>query len=338
MSFAQIWHYLGRLAADARFRFAARLIISGVLVAVALKAANIDRVFSTVIQVRWLPLAAAMLLFLMASTLVCLRWRLILNRMGLTLPLPWVVHLCFKSAFVGVILPTSVGGDVARAALLRRSGAGWGLVGASIYLDRFYGLVAIGLAGMPGLVIVVAMDLAPAWMALSLGAVLVLPMLILTVAAILSSRLRDLPSRRTGLFAGLVHLVKDMGARVRQGIVSREVFAPAVVLSLVSQTINILCVSLLGLSCDIKAPLGVYFIFTPLVWLASLAPISISGVGLREIGFGLLFRSVGLSFEHGMVLGGLMSAVTIATVVIGGLVAMVIPMAAGPSQLSGSGH
>jgi uncharacterized membrane protein YbhN (UPF0104 family) len=324
--FAQIWHSTGRLRGNAKLLLVARLVISGLLVAVALWAADSGQVFRTMARVQFGPLIAAMAGLVVAIVLACVRWKLILNQMDIALPLATVTRLWFRAALLGLMLPSSASSDIMRAALLRRLGVNWAIIGASIYLDRLYGLVAVGIAGMPGLLIAVAKDILPPGTALFFGIILLLPVIVLTTAILLSGRLQVISTDQANLRIRILRMIRETGRCVQLGISSGRSFGTCVLFSLISQTVNILSASLLGAACQINVPLEVYFVFTPLIWLASLMPISVSGIGLREVGFGILFRATGLPFEHGMILGVLLSATTVGTIIAGGVLSMAGPL------------
>jgi uncharacterized membrane protein YbhN (UPF0104 family) len=85
----------------------------------------------------------------------------------------------------------------------------------------------------------------------------------------------------------------------------------AVVLSLVNQLLVSVSGWLIALALGIDAPFKYYFVFIPAIVVITLIPISINGVGLRELAYVSFFTIIGISREEGMLMGLLTSLVTI---------------------------
>jgi uncharacterized membrane protein YbhN (UPF0104 family) len=77
---------------------------------------------------------------------------------------------------------------------------------------------------------------------------------------------------------------------------------------------------LLAWALGIKAPLSYFLIFVPLVNIAGMAPVSFSGIGVREYGYVYFLGKLGIERHTAVALGLLASAVVLASGIAGGLV------------------
>ena len=249
---------------------------------------------------------AAFVMCLMAQVLSSIRWWTLSNT--LAFPGRWLTYLGFYlvGMYFNLFLPTGIGGDLFKAHFLsrdegRRLLAAWSVVG-----DRMFGLTAMLLMG--AVAVIVKPDLLPRPFVifLSLSGLVVLLGLV------------GLPffHRLLGRFwPGISRYVTDMLALWHKPqkilIVSG--------LSFCVQALGMGAVALLGAGIGIEVPLAFYFASLPLVTLATLIPISLSGIGVRE---GALVYFLGLKAiqpEPAFSLGLLFFSVQIATSLIGGV-------------------
>lgn len=224
--------------------------------------------------------AGALALGLVAAdrALMCLRWR-ILIRPFTTLPEADLGRIFFVSAFLGSFLPAGVGGDAARAYSVRREGSSSGAAVASVVVDRWLGLLAVGLSGCAGLL------LAP----LDVFANLLYPTLGLTLALIIGSAAGLHAERLVGRLMPAVVRQSWPGRqlmRLGDAVAAYRAF-PRLLwsvagLSVAVQAGRIVLAWLIGTSLGIALPFGYYWAFMPLNILVILIPVSLGGFGLPQ--------------------------------------------------------
>ena len=227
------------------------------------------------------PLSAALLalgLVAVDRVLMYLRWR-ILIRPFTTLREADLARIFFVSAFLGSFLPAGIGGDVARAYSVSRGGSTSGAAVASVVIDRWLGLLAVGISGCLGLLLV----------PFDLFAPLLYPMIGLTTllavgsgAGLYAERLveRFMPPAMRHSWAGrqLVRLGDALAAyRSHPSSLAR-----VAVLSVAVQGSRIVLAWLIGASLGIPLPFGYYWAFMPLNILVILIPVSLGGFGLPQ--------------------------------------------------------
>ena len=227
--------------------------------------------------------------------------------------------------FANLFLPTSIGGDVVKSVALRRDTAG--VVGAAgaVVLTRAIGVPALVINASLGLMLcwqpmTQAVDASGAILGVSLATVfsaMASGLLVLWVGRKPLSRLgrRICPARLRAKFNPLF----DVGEQMTLA----AILPPLLVAMTYAFSSAVWCWCLsrgLGMELGVQ----VFMLATPTVFLATLAPISVQGIGVRETAFAALLACFGvptdkavafalLSFSLAVIyglLGGLLFAVT----------------------------
>ena len=262
------------------------------------------------------PRAFVLALALLAGGLVlsALRWRLLLASAGVRIGPAKATRLVFVGYFFSALLPTAVGGDFARALALRGS-ASLAVVGGSIVVERLLGfacLIALGLMGAS-----VDGALAPARAALLLGAGAYLA----GIAFLVFARFSDVP-RGGGMVARVRGAAIRLLAQVRAFGFHGRALAWGAALSLAWQLILVAVHVILSRGLEGTAPIASLVVLVPVVQAIAMIPISIGGLGIRELGYESFFRASGFDPREGVALGlGWLAASTSLALVGGALFA-----------------
>jgi glycosyltransferase 2 family protein len=242
-------------------------------------------------------------LYLITQVASALRWQVLARALGFQQPLPHFIRLYFIGMFFNLFLPTSVGGDVARAWYLNaRSGRGL-TAAVSVFVDRVSGLLlllALAVAGS----LASSIDL-PGWIpACVWGAAACAALGIVTLP--LLSRMLDRFDRLQRLVEGIRHFAHR----------PRLVLETSV-LSLLVQGANVIVLWILGIAIAAPVPLGYYWILVPMISLLTLLPISLNGMGIREGGMVLFLAPLGISPAVAMSMAFLWFSIFTAASVVG---------------------
>ncbi|MDA8169612.1 MAG: lysylphosphatidylglycerol synthase transmembrane domain-containing protein [Nitrospiraceae bacterium] len=256
--------------------FILKLSVSGSLLYYVLRKAGIANVLGTIGGIHPAAFMGAVALYLIAQLVSSMRWRLLVeSRLGLKK----FYSLYLLGSFFNTILPGLVGGDAVKAYYFYKQTGNLAEGAASIFMERYLGFIALLLV---------------AFMAYPFG----LPYL------------RDtgltwfLPILFGGfVIASFVFFTFRIGRRLRflediYGYFERyrkTTLAKGVLLSFGVQGLTVFAVYTIALGLHVAVSLPLFFIFVPLIVTFSFVPISISGIGLREASFVLLFGSVGLA-------------------------------------------
>lgn len=245
------------------------------------------------------------------------KWRLFVNsaRAGLR----WLdAALCYAAGlFANLCLPSIVGGDVLRLGLAARftkrpEAALWGGI-----MDRISDLLALAILVTVGALF--ARSRLEGWIGQVLLVVLVvgLALLVLLLPLALRRPLSRWPRRlRRPIGRGLVGL--------RQLIRRPGPALLGLVLSLTIQSGFVLLNAWLGRGVGIEVGLAVWFMIWPLAKIASLLPISLGGLAVREASLAALLLPFGVPMARSVVCSLLWQTVLIAGGLLGGLTWLVL--------------
>ncbi|MGK4001853.1 lysylphosphatidylglycerol synthase transmembrane domain-containing protein [Sorangium sp. So ce1036] len=287
-----------------------RLVGPILLVVVLLRIDDRDAVLAAVAAASAGPLALAAALNVVNIHLKVVRWDALLRARGIRYPLrrAWSAYL--TSLYVGMLTPGRVG-DVLRIRYLRHDlGVPYAEGLATVVMDRLCdlyvlaGFVAVGVARYSE---VIAGRLA--WLTWGGIALTVLAPLVLLVPGLaerallaVSRRIAKEPASGAEPDAASRFLVA-LRAHVGRGLL---LTLPLTVATFVVNFVQgYLIATAIGLSLSL-------FDVTCLLAIANLLgllPISIAGVGVRELFFSLVFPALGLGAEHGVTFGLLVFAV-----------------------------
>lgn len=249
--------------------------------------------------------AAAVLVYALAQLVSSLRWRLLSAPLGIVASYPRHVALYFIGMFFNLVLPTSVGGDVVRAWYLAREGRAAGdpprraAAFLSVVAERGSGLaMLVVMACVAGLLVPTPL---PGWMSgllLALGAGFLGGLASLPLLPWMA-RL-PLVGRRLAPLLGLARTYLG-----RPGLL-----AVAALLSVVVQLAGVAQIWLIGVGLGLDVPMTYWAVVVPLVTLLTLAPVSVNGMGLRELGLVVLLAPLGVPAAPAVTLSLMQFAVT----------------------------
>jgi hypothetical protein len=247
---------------------------------------------------------AALLVYLLTQVVSAVRWQALARLVGFDGGWGRYLAYYYVGMLFNLVLPTSVGGDVVRAWYLARQQGAGPAAGRrtaallSVLADRVNGvLVLVALA-------VVAAACCPVPLA---------PWVVTAVAAVAAGSLVGLAGlpllpRLQRLLPGNAHL-RRLADGTRLYLRHRRVMAWVTVLSLVVQVANVAVVWLAGEALGLPVPAAFYGVLVPLVTLLTLLPVSVNGMGLREVGTVALLAPLGVDAAAAVTLSLLVFAV-----------------------------
>lgn len=216
--------------------------------------------------------------YILIAWLVALRWRMLLEN---RFPARKLFSLHLIGMFFNTILPGTMGGDAVKVYYLYRD---TGLAGASfgsVFLDRFLGLFArlvLGLAS--GMIAFNELKV--------IGMQWAVPVLfcVFLAGSVVVFRFR---------IGKRFPAVADFYEYVRSRLTRKQVMLKAFLLSLVIQALLIATIATVALSLGRRLSFTELFVFVPIIMTVMIVPLSISGFGVREGAFVVLFGLTGIS-------------------------------------------
>lgn len=263
-----------------------KVVISSILLYVVISKTGLEKVAAAISGINPLSFFCAVLIYILSVYISSVRWRLLLPEGQKTGRL---FSLCLVGSFFNIFLPGIVGGDAVKAYYLNselkndqeQKDSSLATAIASVFIDRYVGFCALIVLGLTAF----------AFGFRYLGGSYIkwaLPVIALLFAGgsffVFGLRL----GRRFKLISELYDYFYLYS---KQKTVVVKIFS----LSLVVQMLGLLAVYILSLGLGIQVPLLPLFIFIPIISTITMLPISISGLGLREASFVLLFGFLNVS-------------------------------------------
>ncbi|MDA8092177.1 MAG: lysylphosphatidylglycerol synthase transmembrane domain-containing protein [Nitrospiraceae bacterium] len=254
---------------------ALKFSVSGGLLWLVLKRAGVEKVLHTLKSMDLRFFLAGVALYLLGTLVSSMRWRLFVSE---RLSLKKFFSLYLLGTFFSTFLPGVVGGDAFKGYYLYKKTGRMAEAMASIFMERYLGFA--------GLLIVAFLAYFPGINYLrGTGLLWFLPVLFLVFLTFSVFFFKLRLGRRIKLLADFYEYF---------GIYEKRAIFKGILLSLGVQGISVITVYTLSLGLGLNVSLPLFFVFVPLISTFSAIPLSISGFGIREASFVLLFGSVGV--------------------------------------------
>jgi glycosyltransferase 2 family protein len=305
-----------------RLRLALQVLVSAGVVGYLVWRIDLARTFDLIAETDVAYLLAALAIFLATTWAMAWRWQLLLAAKQIDEPLGWLTRLYFVGYAASQVLPTGIGGDAVRIfEHARRRPEAKAAAAAAVLMER-----VIGAAGTLVLV-AVAIAIAAGRYEDIRSIVLIEGIFFVATALFLIA----LFSRRTG--RELQKRVFPLGRRLRLERPVTSVYLamqdyrerPAAMLAvlgvtLLTQSVRIMSIWLCGLAVGIDVSPLVYFILGPLLFIVQMVPITLNGIGVREVFFVEFLARFEVDEPAALAAGLLFFAVAMATSLPGGFI------------------
>ncbi|MHB9032640.1 MAG: lysylphosphatidylglycerol synthase transmembrane domain-containing protein [Anaerolineae bacterium] len=296
----------------------AKVIVTLALLTFIALTVDLKQVWQTVKYAHWIYLLLAWLLFQLGILIRSYRWQELLRANGIEVKYGKLVGLYYVGTFFNNFLPTGFGGDVVKMFELARGGAESELAVASVLADRLLGLVVLALMALTALPFgfkLVPLPFTLVLLAIIAGLFLVIIMLI---------------NRRAYSFFCHIKFLDRIFTlpKVRAFFNSFQSYSLASLkyALLASLGFNITLIGtyiLLGVAVSVIINPLFYFIFIPILSTLLILPISVSGLGVREGGYVVLFAQAGVASAEALAMSLLFYGLNVLTGLIGGILYLI---------------
>ena len=226
--------------------------------------------------------------------LLTLRWLHILRAMGLKVSFFGALTMYWTGLFFNQCLPSTVGGDVIKIALVRKSKGTFHQGTAAILFERASGVLLLSLIGL------VAAILAP-HETMRVQITLIFSIFFSVVVALIG--VYYFPKKYLRKFEFIENVSKDLALILKVFVKNAPLLISILSISGICQIIELyafyLCLNELGA----EVSLSQVFSIGSLVMFAAAIPVSLSGWGMREVSSIAAFSSVGVSGEISVISG-----------------------------------
>ena len=295
-----------------------RILVSAALLAAVLAYANVGEIARALRDGEWGWFALALAVMGIAAVVGALRWWLLLRSAEIDVSVRRAVQTFAASLLLNVVLPTSVGGDAARAWLVGRESGRLIRAATATIADKATAVGCLFLVAWP--VLVFDRDQVPSsvlailfWVTVGLIAACGIAV---AVAAGVRPVVRRLPERLAGT-------IREVWLTVRVWARSARLIGRVVSLGIVYQVLALLSLVLVAWTVGVELSFPLAAAVAPIVIVATLMPISVGGLGVREGAFVLLLAEAGISGAEATVI----SLLSVAVIALAGGAVIVISAA-----------
>lgn len=277
---------------------AVRIAVTGLLLAFVLSRVDLRDLLA---HLRGLDPQLLLLGYLLHLAMVVLnawRWQLLVAAQGARLGLARLTSYYFVGIFFNTFTPTSIGGDVTRVIDLAKHTGRRATALASVFVERIVGLFVLLPVSLVGLAAAYPHILGGRSVLLYLESLLVL-VLAAAFAVVRVDRARAFVGRvpllgrlvsKPGVTRRVASVQEALDVYRGRGALLAAVFG----ISLASRVVWIGSCFVFAIALGIRAPFAAFLLVIPLVEVARMVPISLSGLGIREGAIVLLFSYFGV--------------------------------------------
>ena len=295
------------------------MLVSAALIGYLLATAKLDELAAMLKSWHVIYFLIAVLLEVVRNVIFAYRWKITLSVSGIKVPFPTLVRFYFVGAFFNLFLPTALGGDVVRGYNLAvRSGKKVDAA-TSVLVERIVGFFALAfialLALLLGSGVIEDATVTTVILLVCLG-YFALTLLVFNasvmrrlIGALEFVKLWDLSERLGRMYDSLYEFTAH-----------KALLLQCFTLSIICQTLAILAAYSLALAINLKLDLVYFFMVLPMIWIITMVPLSINGLGVREGAFVFFFTTVGVSDSAALLLSFLNFSQMIVLGLMGGII------------------
>jgi len=248
-----------------------------------------------------------------------LRWKMLLSAAGINISLKRLISSFSGGVFFSIFLPSTIGGDLVRAADLAGHTKKTKEVIATVFLDRLSGYIGLVLVILVSLFLGrnLILDKVVLSSVSIIVIILILGLLVLFNNTIYLKIAKFLSSPGAGKIKAAI---KNMHQEIHIFRNRKKTIALNLLLSFFIQLVNPVCAYFIGLSLGIKIEFIYFLIFLPIIGAVTLLPIALGGLGLREGLFVLYFAKAGVIKQSALAMSLLSFSFVVFYGAIGGLI------------------
>ena len=274
-------------------RFYLKALVTLAIIILLLREMDLDAVVHYVLSIKPVYLVIATALGLLISVVASVRWYYVIRATGYCLTSYRALQLTMVGTFFNQILPTAMGGDLARIPYAHQSGLPLGSAVNCVVLDRVVAMIALVL------LVLITLPLAlpvlgtthARWALVAIAAGGLAGAAVILGMAYIPGRLSH-PALKP---------VMALSLSLREAVAGR--FAPAVMISgIVVHLVRIITVYVISVGMQLDIAFSDCLILVPPALLVTVLPVSIGGWGIREAAFVIAFGLVGLPTEQAFAL------------------------------------
>ncbi len=301
-----------------------KLLISIILIGWIIHKVNLIKLKDILISANLLWILAAVSLHIYAYWASGKRWQILLNALEVKESVKNLIKSYLVGTFFNQFLPTIVGGDMIRAIDLSEPCQSLTKSLTIILLERFIGIIALlSLVNIGFILRMKYLDevsYVSYWPIYAQITFIVSIIVLFSMGNVITNEVeRHVPNKFIKKVLYKILLVLNTLTKFRSHPIP---LLKAFVLSVTLQLVFILHYYFLSISIGLHMSFAFLLIIIPIIFLLSMLPVSINGIGLREGLFIYFFSKIGVSPEKSLTICILGFSITLFYGLIGGLIYM----------------
>ena len=280
-----------------------RVSISIALLVILFQKIDYKSTFKVIAQIEPVYLSLAVAIFFVLKILVIYRWKILLDAQEVDVPLKRMVSSFCGGDFLNLFLPSTIGGDIARSIDLGMHTKRHNVIAASVLLDRLSGFAGVVLVALVSLIFGyrLFLDQPSVYLVVFIFTGILGGLLLFIFHKGIYNRLNRfaIPKNKNapgpGAMAGLKDKIMKLHSEMHFFRSRPQVLY-----------LNLLCSVLIQLGCalvsyflllSLHAGIRIIYplVFTPITIIITTLPISIGGLGLRDVSSIFFYGKAGVA-------------------------------------------
>ena len=268
-----------------------RVVISGLLLLLILQKISFVEILKIIEKANILLFLQALLLAILFFVLKSYRLYLLAKLMVKNSEINFgtVLGSSLIGYFYNLVLPSSIGGDFVKGIYLSNRTISKSSGIFLSFIDRVAGLYGFAVLGLLGITLVLIEKLSLPFSLLLVTLIFIFISLGISIAILLSESLVGIARK--------IKLLKFLSFFEEIDFSQKKIFFVLATVSVFFQIINVITYIVAAKSIGISLPFEYFYVLIPLLSLVLTLPITISGIGLREVSAVALFYGLGVPNE-----------------------------------------
>lgn len=309
---------LKRIFNNGKFLFSLKLLVSAAIIYVLFQRIDLRTLGRNLFSVKWYYFILCLILFFLSEALHSLRWKILLKCKNIEISILTLLYFNFVGLFYNLCLPTAIGGDTVRMFKIAKHSQNTPEAIASVFMERGIGFFTL-LCVTPIIILFGANVFESTvlfYPTLSLLFAVLVAIIIFFRLKTLMNKIRLSKKNKIYIKIGYYYDLFDAYRNHMKSILM------AMAISICMIAIVIIITFLISHGLRLYISLVYFIVFVPIIFLITMIPISIHGLGLREGAFLFLFAKAGLSGTEAISISLLSYAIVLIYGIIGGIAHM----------------
>ena len=271
-----------------KYIYISRLIFTIALLFVVFKFINYKEVINIYINSKKIYIFFAFFIFFLANVLASIRWRYLLSKLGINISFKEAVYSSFSGYFFNLFFPSFIAGDFFRALSVSLRYGEKNKIASSVLVDRLSGFLGITISSLFFSVFILKIIKREIFISIFILNLIIVLFLIFSNRKIFRIFLVLVPKKfkdRLYNFYNEICFFKN----------NPSIFFISIFFSIFIQALISLSFFLSSLGVGVNVKPIYFFIIVPIVMFISLIPITILGIGTRDLSIIYFFSLVGMN-------------------------------------------